>query len=85
MSSASHPEEPPLEVLVGLLEEGQEGFPHHTVEAYPKLLPCTLSLKKVEEDVHRRVEPQVVAQDCDRPYKRPIIGVQLSRGHVYFC
>jgi len=84
MSSATHLEELPLEALVELLKEGQKGSPHHTVEAYPKLLPWTLSLKEVEEDVHRRSEPQVVAQDCERPYKCPAVGVQLSRGHVYF-
>jgi len=39
MSSATHPEEIPFEALVGLLEEGKESSPHHTIEAYPKLLP----------------------------------------------
>ena len=81
MSSAAHPEELPLKALIGLLEEGQEGSPHHTIEAYPKLLPWTLSLKEVEEDIHRRGEPQMVAQDRERP----AVGVQLSRCHVYFC
>jgi len=84
MSSATNPEELPLKAFVGLLEKGQESSPHHTIEDYPKLLPWILTLKKVKEDVHRRGEPQVIAQDCERSYKRPAVGVQLSKGHVYF-
>ena len=84
MGGASHSKELPLEVLIGLLEEDKEGSPHHTVEAYPKLLPWTLSLKEIEEDVHKRGESQVVAQDHERPYKGPAVEVHMGKGHVYF-
>jgi len=40
------------------------------------------SVKEVEEDVHGRKMPKVVAQDREGPYEGPAIGVKLGRGHL---
>jgi len=50
---AAHPKELPLEAFIGLLEECEEDSPRHSAETHPKVLPGTLSLEEVEEDIDR--------------------------------
>jgi len=51
--SAAHPKELPLEAFIGLMEECEEDSPHHSAETHPEVLPGTLSLEEVEEDMDR--------------------------------
>ena len=78
----THFEELPLEALIRLLEQGEENSPCHPVKAYPKLLPWTLGLEEVEEDVHRGSVPEVVTEDAKRPHEGLAVGMQLCKGHV---
>jgi len=65
-----------------LLEQGEENSPCHLIKAYPKLFPWTLGLEEMEEDVYKRGVPKMVAEDCKRLHKGPVVGVQLGRGHI---
>jgi len=83
MIDATHPKELPFEALIRLLEECEETSPRHSTETHPEILPRTLSLEKVEEDIDRGRVPKVIAQNGECPHEGPVIGVQLGRGHVY--
>ena len=61
MVSATHSEELPFEALIRLLEQREENSPCHAIETNPEILPRTLSLEKMEEDIHRGRMPKVVA------------------------
>jgi len=82
MNAAAYLQELLLEALVRLLKERQENSPCHPIEAHPQLLSRVLSLKEVEEDVHRRRIAKMVAKDSESPHKGPVVRVQLGRGHV---
>jgi len=85
MDATAYLQELLLKSLVRLLEESQEKSPCHPIEAHPQLLFGVLSLKEVEEDVHRGRMAKMVAKDREGPHKGPAVGMQLGKGHVDHC
>ena len=85
MVGSAHPKELPFEALIGLLEECEEDSPRHSTETHPEVLPGTLSLEEVEEDIDGRRVPKVITQDGECPHEGPAVGMQLGRGHVNLC
>jgi len=85
MDAATYLQELFLKALVRLLKESQEDSHCHPIEAHPQLLPGVLSLKEVEENVHRGRMAKMVAEDREGLQKGPTIGMQLGRGHVDLC
>jgi len=67
------------------LEQREENSPCHAIETHPKILPRALSIEEVEEDIHRRRVPKVVAQNLEGPHEGPVVGMQLGGGHIDFC
>jgi len=82
MNAATYLQELLLEDLVRLPKESQENSPCHPIEAHPQFLSRVLSLKEVEEDVHRRRIAKMVAKDTESPHKGPAVRVQMGKGHV---
>jgi len=82
---ATHPKELSFEAFIGLLEECEEDSPRHSTETHPKVLPGTLSLKELEEDINGGRVPKTVTQDGEHPHERPTVRVQLGRGNVNLC
>jgi len=63
MNAATYLQELLLKALVRLLKESQENTPCHPIEAHPQFLSGILSLKEVEEEVHRGWMAKIVAKD----------------------
>ena len=85
MDVAAYLQELRLKALVRLLKESQENSPCHPIEAHPQLLSGVLSLKELEEDVHKGRMAKMVAKDREGPHKGLTVGMQLGRGHVELC
>jgi len=58
---ATHPKELPFEAFIRLLEECEEDSPRHSTGTHPEVLPRTLSLEEVEEDIDGRRVPKMIA------------------------
>ena len=69
-------------ILVGLLEDGEDGPPSNPVEADPYTTTWALGLEQEEEHVHGGWVPQVCANNLVRPDECPAVGMKLGGGYV---